>query len=104
VNFATYVTWSAVAEDELNDSAASVTALAAVSVNGIDTATGSDVVDKLRLLLPALETLVTPSAVRTTESPALASMPVAIVTALPPADTVAVKHPWDWCVRESVIV
>jgi hypothetical protein len=56
------------------------------------TATGSEVVEKLRLWLPALETLVTPAAVTVTWSPGATLIPLTIVTALDPGDTVAVRQ------------
>jgi hypothetical protein len=95
VNFVVYVTWVALTEVELSAADPPLTALAAVSVNGIETAVGSDVVETLRLLLPAVELLATPLIVTSIGSPAAALKPVVIVTMVPPADTVAVKHPCD---------
>jgi hypothetical protein len=95
VNFAAYATWLALTELELKDSAAPLTDVAAVRVNGIESTAGSDVVESRKSSVPAWSQLVTPLAVKTIGSPALTEIPVVIVTEVSAAETVAVKHPWD---------
>jgi hypothetical protein len=100
----TYETSEAVAADELRVGVTVLSFVAAERVNGAGTGDGSDVDEIATVLEPAVELLATPSTVTTTGSPAPTLIPVVMVTAFDPDETVAPRHPCDRPNRGSAMV